>query len=122
MSRTGAGHPPVDTVRGDVYARMHTLETTSEGQEQGLDLLREILPWMRETTGFRGVLRLSAPDRSKTVTITLWVDDGAMQASADAARGLGALAAEASGSTIVSMDDYEVVFFEGELVGKEAQA
>ena len=98
---------------------MHTLETTEEGQDQGLELLRGILPWMRDTTGFRGVLRLATPDRSKTVTITLWVTEEAMHASAEAARGLGALAAEASGSTIVSMDDYEVVFFEGELVGKE---
>jgi heme-degrading monooxygenase HmoA len=101
---------------------MHTLETTAEGQEQGLDLLHDILPWMRDTTGFRGVVRLSTPDRSKTVTITLWATEEAMQASAEAARGLGALAAEASGSTIVSMEDYEVVFFEGELVGKEEPA
>ena len=98
------------------------LETTAEGQKQGLELLHDILPWMRDTTGFRGVVRLSAPDRSKTVTITLWATEEAMHASAEAARGLGTLAAEASSSTIISMEDYEVVFFEGELVGKEEPA
>jgi heme-degrading monooxygenase HmoA len=102
-----------------MFARMHTLETTADGQQQGIELLRDLLPWMRDTTGFRGILRLSTPDRSKTLTITLWATEEAMQASAEAARGLGTLAAEASGSTVLSMEDYEVVFFEGELVGKE---
>jgi hypothetical protein len=47
------------------------------------------------------------------------VGDRGGDACLGAARGLGALAAEASGSTVIAMEDYEVVFFEGELVGKE---
>jgi hypothetical protein len=38
-----------------------------------------------------------------------------MLESAEAARGLGSLAAEASGSKRLSLDDFEVTFFEGEL-------
>src|SRR5580765_3908227 len=103
----------------DVFARMHTLGTTPEGQEQGLELLLEILPWIRESTGFRGILRLASPDRSKTITITLWVDEEAMLESAEAARGLGALTAEASGSERLALEDFEVVFFEGNLEPKD---
>jgi len=95
-----------------VFARMHTLETTPEGEEQGLELFREILPWLCESTGFRGALRLASPDRSKSITITLWADEAAMLASAEAAKGLGALAAEASGSKRLALEDYEVTFFE----------
>jgi hypothetical protein len=95
-----------------VFARVHTLETTPEGHDRGLDLLREILPWLRESTGFRGVIRLAAPDRSKSMTITLWADEAAMLESAEAARGLGALAADASGSKRIALDDFEVTFFE----------
>ena len=102
-----------------MFARVHTLETTPEGHDRGLELLREILPWLRESTGFRGVVRLAAPDRSKTITITLWADEAAMLESAEAARGLGALAAEASGSKRIALDDCEVTFFEGELNSKE---
>ena len=103
----------------DVFARVHTLETTPEGHDRGLELLREILPWLRESTGFRGIVRLATPDRSKSITITLWADESAMLESAEAAQGLGALAAEASGSTRIALDDCEVTFFEGELSSKE---
>jgi heme-degrading monooxygenase HmoA len=93
---------------------MHTLETTVEGHERGLDVLREILPWLRETTGFRGLLRLASPDRSKTVVITLWVDEASMLESVEVGRNLGALAAEASGEKRLALEDYEVTFFEGD--------
>ena len=95
-----------------MFARVHTLETTPAGHDRGLELLREILPWLRESTGFRGVIRLAAPDRSKSMTITLWADEAAMLESAAAAQGLSALAAEASGSKRISLDDFEVTFFE----------
>jgi hypothetical protein len=95
-----------------VFARVHTLETTPEGHDRGLELLREILPWLRESTGFRGVIRLAAPDRSKSMTITLWADEATMLESAEAAKGLGTLAAEASGSKRIALDDFEVTFFE----------
>jgi hypothetical protein len=38
-----------------------------------------------------------------------------MLESAEAAQGLSGLAAEASGSKRVSLDDFEVTFFEGQL-------
>ena len=86
----------------------------------GSRLLQEILPWLRESTGFRGIIRLASPDRSKSITITLWADEAAMLESAEAAQGLGALAAEASGSTRIALEDCEVTFFEGELTSKDA--
>jgi len=92
---------------------MHTLETTVEGHDRGIDVLREILPWLQETTGFRGVLRLASPDRSKTVVITLWVDEAAMLESSEVGRNLGALAAEASGEERIALEDFEVTFLDG---------
>jgi heme-degrading monooxygenase HmoA len=92
---------------------MHTLETTVEGHDRGIEVLREILPWLQETTGFRGVLRLASPDRSKTVVITLWVDEAAMLESSEVGRNLGALAAEASGEERIALEDFEVTFLDG---------
>jgi len=92
---------------------MHTLETTVEGHDRGIDVLREILPWLQETTGFRGVIRLASPDRSKTVVITLWVDEAAMLESSEVGRNLGALAAEASGEERIALEDFEVTFLDG---------
>lgn len=101
---------------------MHTLETTPEGHDRGLELLREILPWLRESTGFRGVVRLASLDRTKSITITLWADEQAMLESANAAQGLGTLTAEASGSKRIALEDCEVTFFEGELSSTEIPA
>ena len=92
---------------------MHTLETTVEGHDRGIDVLREILPWLQETTGFRGIIRLASPDRSKTVVITLWVDEAAMLESSEVGRNLGALAAEASGEERIALEDFEVTFLDG---------
>lgn len=103
-----------------MFARIHTLETTPEGHDRGLELLHEILPWLRESTGFRGIFRLANADRTKSITITLWADEEAMLESADAAKGLGTLAAEASGSKRISLEDCEVTYFEGELSSMEA--
>jgi hypothetical protein len=42
-----------------VFARLHTLATTPEQAERGLEIITSVfLPWARESTGFRGLLRL----------------------------------------------------------------
>ena len=98
-----------------MFARVHTLETTPEGHDRGLEIVRDILPWLRESTGFRGLLRLAAPDRSKTIVITFWADEAAMAKSAETGRELGALAAEVSGERRVALEGYEVTFFDADL-------
>ena len=95
---------------------MHTVRTTPEQQEEGLALLRdEILPWLRDSTGFRGVLRLTTLDRTKTLVITFWGREQEMRASAEAGRGLGALGAATAGSTYLGFEDYEVTFADADL-------
>ena len=93
---------------------MHTLETTAEVHERGLELLDEILPWLRESPGFRGLLRLAALDRSRTVVLTFWADEAAMMETAESGRGISALASEATGSRHIALEDYEVTFIHGD--------
>lgn len=95
-----------------MFARVHVLETTPEIHDRGLELLDEFLPWLRDSTGFRGMLRLASPDRSRTIVITLWADEAALAASEDAGRAVSGAAADAAGSKHVSLEDYEVTFFE----------
>jgi hypothetical protein len=94
---------------------MHTLETTAEGHDRGLELVQEILPWLRDCRGFRGLLRLATTDRSRTVMISFWADQAALDESSIAGRDLGELITEASGTERIAMEDYEVTFFEGEI-------
>jgi|SRR6476620_3966054 len=98
-----------------MFARMHILKTTPDVHDRGLELLDELLPWLRESAGFRGLLRLAAPDRSKTVVISFWADENAMVQTAESGQGIGALAAEAAGSKHIALEDYEVTFFDPEL-------
>lgn len=94
---------------------MHTLETTAEGHDRGLEIIRELLPWLRESTGFRGLLRLASLDRSKSIVITFWADEAAMLKSAASGQELGDLAAEASGEKRVGLEGFEVTLFDTQL-------
>jgi hypothetical protein len=98
---------------------MHTLETTPEVHERGLQLLDEYLPWLRESTGFRGMLRLTAPDRSRTIMITFWADVAALAASAEAARAVSTDAADAAGSKHLDLEEYEITFFDAEFTPED---
>ena len=103
-----------------MFARMHTLQTTPEVHDEGLELVKtELLPWLQDSTGFRGLLRLASPDRAKTVVITLWADQESMQQSAAAGRNLWSLITETAGSKHLALEDYEVTFFEAELTPDE---
>ena len=95
-----------------MFARTHTLETTAESHDRGLELLQEVLPWLRNSNGFRGLLRLTNADRSRTLVITLWADEESMRQTWDASERFGEVIAETTGTTILGLEDYEVTFAE----------
>jgi hypothetical protein len=42
-----------------VFARVHVLQTTPEQSDTGLEIVRDqLLPWLRDTSGYRGLIRL----------------------------------------------------------------
>jgi heme-degrading monooxygenase HmoA len=96
-----------------MFARLHTLETTQEQHDRGLEIVRDqLLPWLRDSTGFRGLIRLARPGGGKTLVLTLWADEDSLSASADAAQHLGKLTAETTGATVLALEDYEIEFFD----------
>jgi heme-degrading monooxygenase HmoA len=97
----------------DVFARMHTLETTAEQYEHGLLLiLNDLLPWARDSSGFRGMVALVSREHDKSVVLTFWADEQAFQRSFAAGDRLAALAARASGATGRSLEAFEVSIFD----------
>lgn len=95
------------------FARVHVLESTREQHDEGLAAVtEEILPWLRETTGFRGLIRLANPDSGKVLVITLWATGESMRDSAEAAKRFTALTATGVGATWIGVDDYEVSFYD----------
>lgn len=96
-----------------MFARVHTVETTSEQFETWLEIVRdEFLPWARETTGFRGMIGLADEARETSLVLTLWRDEAALEASAEAGDRLSRLASAATGSTRRSLDSFEVTIFD----------
>ena len=96
-----------------MLARLYTLQTTPEQHDLGLEIVRDqLLPWLRDSSGFRGLIRLWNPAESKTLVITLWADEESLRASAEAGNRFGELAAETVGTTRLALEDYEVSFFD----------
>jgi hypothetical protein len=96
-----------------VFARLHTIETSRERHEVGLEIVRdEYLPWLRDSTGFRGVIGLVDEQWEKALVITLWADESALDESAEVGDRLGRLAANVSGSERRSLESFQVTLFE----------
>ena len=70
-----------------MYARISTLEGSSEHIDQGLRQVREnVLPQLHQQEGFKGMVALA--DRRQTGTtlgITFWESEQALKASEEAA-------------------------------------
>ena len=96
-----------------MFARMHTLATTREQHDQGLEIVQnQLLPWLRDSTGFRGLIRLADPGRGKTIVITLWANEEALRASADAGKRLSELTAATVGVSKRELEEFEVTLFD----------
>jgi hypothetical protein len=96
-----------------VYARLHVLQTTPEQHDHGLEIVRDqLLPWLRDSTGYRGLIRLADPAAGKTLVITLWADEESLRASAEAGDRFGELTAETTGATRLALEQYEATLFD----------
>ena len=96
-----------------MFARVHVLATAPEQQERGLELVRDqLLPWLRDSTGYRGLIRLTDESGEKTLVITLWADEESLQASAEAGDRLTELTAANVGATRLALEQYEATLFD----------
>jgi hypothetical protein len=95
-----------------MFARIHTLETTPDQHAEGLEVVRDhLLPWARESTGFRGLIGLTDRARATTLVVTLWADEESLHASEESGDKLSALAATTVGAKRRSLEDFEVTLF-----------
>lgn len=96
-----------------MFARVHVLQTTPEQHDQGLEIVRDqLLPWLRDASGYRGLIRLADREGGKTLVITLWADEESLLASDEAADRFGELTADASGATRLGLERYEATLFD----------
>jgi heme-degrading monooxygenase HmoA len=92
---------------------MHVLRTTPEQYDAGLEIVRDqLLPWLRDSSGFRGLIRLTSRTEPKTLVVTLWADEESLQASGEAGNRFSELTAETVGADRLALEEYEVSLFD----------
>ena len=99
-----------------MFARVHTVETSPEQHDRGMEIVRDqILPWLRDSSGFRGLIRLADRAGGKTLVITLWADEETLRASAASSEQMGSLTISTTGATRLALEEYDVTFFDVEV-------
>ena len=96
-----------------MFARVHVIQSTPEQQDEGLEIVRDqLLPWLRDSSGYRGLIRLADRAGGKTLVVTLWADEDSLQASAEAGNRLTELTMESVGATRLALEQYEATLFD----------
>ena len=97
-----------------MIARLITYEGPVSPGLEGVRMYDEhAVPWLREASGFRGIVVLVDRAKEQTLALSFWTDDEAERQTEEARRRFGELVAERVG---LSRDDgrvYEVVLGHG---------
>lgn len=95
-----------------MHARASTITgAPGQGDEERRMFETELLGQLEQVDGFRGVLALADSDSGKSLVVTFWDSEEAMQASEERANQMRSDAASRIGATAPpQVDRYEVVF------------
>jgi heme-degrading monooxygenase HmoA len=96
-----------------VYARVVRFTGSPEALEGGVAAYREqVLPYVREATGFRGQTVLVDREAGRGMSITLWETEDAMRRYEQLGGGFRTLLAETWSTPVTALETYEVVVSE----------
>ncbi|HXV56499.1 MAG TPA: hypothetical protein VD704_01400 [Gaiellaceae bacterium] len=92
-----------------MHARVTTYEGPPERMEEGIRIYREeVIPWLRDSTGFRGWIALLDHEASRAFSITFWATKEAMADEAATGSALRDELAANIGATMIGLEEYEV--------------
>lgn len=99
--------------RTPAVARFTSFEGPPESIEEGLRTFREdLVDWFRDATGFRGWLALLDVPRGRSVGVTLWATDEALNDESASGASLRNEIAAGLETTVTSVERYEVVMID----------
>ena len=97
-----------------MFARVTTFGGDPEALEQAARTFEEqMIPWMREATGFRAWVVLLDRAHERSLGITFWTSEEAMRDSDASGISLRDAVARSVGNEVLAVDFYEVVAAEG---------
>ena len=101
---------------------MHVRLTTIEGSPDRMDDAKrhtqeQTLPQLQKMEGFKGFVALGDRHSGKLIGVSFWESEEALRATDQAVSSVRSGAAEASGGTVVSVEEYEVFVNEAPSAG-----
>ena len=72
----------------------------------------QLRPWLRDASGYRGMIRLEDKENGKTLVITLWADQASLEATNAAGEELAKLTAENTGAQRLAVEQYEATLLD----------
>jgi heme-degrading monooxygenase HmoA len=96
-----------------VHARVVHFAGTGEGLERGIAAYREqVLPYVREVTGFRGHTLLVDRGSGRALSITFWADEDTLLEYEATAERFRTLLAETWRTPVTDLESYEVALLD----------
>lgn len=96
-----------------MFARVTTFEGDPERMEEAARLFSdEVIPWLRDATGFRGWIVLLDREKRQSLGITFWASEAAMKDDQTSGGAIRDELAASMQTTMTNLDYYELVVAE----------
>jgi heme-degrading monooxygenase HmoA len=97
----------------DMWARVSTYEGPPDGIDDAVDYAnREVVPQLRQADGFRGLYALADRTSGRSMSITLWDSEEALNTSEEAANRMRQDSTDAARGQIANVERFEVTMRE----------
>jgi heme-degrading monooxygenase HmoA len=101
-----------------MYARVTTIQGAPGKMDEAKDHIQEqTLPQLQKMEGFKGFVALGERHSGKVLGVAFWESEEALRATDEAVSSVRSGAAEASGGTVASVEEYEVFVNEAPSAG-----
>jgi len=99
-----------------VHARVSTIQGSTDQLDEGINRLRDTtVPTLHKIDGFKGIVSLVDRQSGKSITVTLWDSEDALQTSEEEANRIRREAADRLGGTgEPAVERYEVAIYDVE--------
>ena len=101
-----------------MHARLTTIEAPPDRMDDATRHVQEqVLPQLQQLDGFKGFIALRDRGSGRVRGVALWESEEALRATDEAAARIRGGVVEATGGTVASVENYEVVVFEAPSAG-----
>jgi heme-degrading monooxygenase HmoA len=101
-----------------MHARLTTIEAPPDRMDDATRHVQEqVLPQLQQLDGFKGLIALRDRGSGRVRGVAFWESEEALRATDEAAARIRGGVTEATGGTVASVENYEVVVFEAPSAG-----